>query len=562
MTVAVSSSASVLGVYNVSAQVALVIDAKANLLLIYNYEERWGVIINIETEVVVAVDHRNDNTKISFYNIFAGNVTLKGAFDQGEKITKEKTSVFIQASLVLLTNGEYTVSASEVWGLIIHIARTVSVSLRAVLVVIRTGYFTAVISLPRLIEIINRFAHVAINSEGGVNLILEHNVTISLEVLLSFKSTFEIAGYIWEQLIGADLEHIFDGLNTDVSVLQLLAGLSDNSTININGYITFLSKLVLYIEGKISLSVFVEVFVEFIAKNKGNVNLGAEFRAAVDSLYKLIMRLRLEERLKFVYDLLVKIREGKWVVAGVNINAIIKEIDEGLHGNALQLIIAVYKLLKLKLSIELGIIVLILHLIELLTVSGGVVIVAVIVEISISTEIAKAGAGALGLILRGVRILGLFGVGLYQTLAHLPVISQIFIQITIQLKRAEYQITIEGLFKSSACGEVVKIIGEVVKDPSHAHPGEGSTTTEKIEGPTSTAKIEVTATETIEEPTSTGKGEGGGHHIPHPPKHPLPHPVPGLGHGPAVPYHRIHNAQAKRHEAQGKHHTHEKKNKA
>ena len=449
--------------YSASAKIAFGIDVKGNLVGFSNHSSGQGLLVNYSNETVVVVDLNKWGHKLEFPFNIRNNISLQNLYKQGEKISKGEASEIIRKSLIVLTAGEYDISSSESWNLFIHLTRSLAVSLKTVIAVIKTGTFIADTNLFRLIEVIDSLATLDTYIEGGLKVVLDYHATISLKALLNTESTLEMLECIWEQLKDADLGRIFHGLKTSVDVVQLLSGLSANSTTGVNGLITLLAKVVLFVHGQESLHILTEVMVEVAAKNKDYPNLLPKFRQGVDNLYKLIVKLNLQLKLKVVYKLLVEIRSRTWAEGGVSLSNIIKNIDDGLGQNPLKLVIRLLKCLKPKTSMELAISTLVLHIIGVLANRGGAGIIGNLVGFRVNKEILEADPSPLAVILRGFSPSDLWSAPIGKVLAGLPVIGQVITGIDDQLKANGICLTVEKALENSASGGLKRIIIEYIE---------------------------------------------------------------------------------------------------
>ncbi|XP_063926017.1 uncharacterized protein LOC135139646 [Zophobas morio] len=450
------------------------------------------------------------------------NISLQTLFDQGKKISKEEASECIQKALIILSRGQYAVLVSEAWDVLIDITRALSIALKTVIPIIKPGTFSAKTSLNRLIEVIYGLASWVKNTPN-VEFVLEHRVSLSLQVLLDAKSAIGVIAYIWEQLSPADLERISQTLKTSVDVQEQIASLAGNSTTGANGIITVISKLVLFAHGRESLHTLIEVLVEFIAKNKHNSDAFPDFRADVKNINELIVKPKYQKPLKVVYKLTQELISHNWAEGGVSISGILQDIDDGLSKNSLQLVIRVLSCLKAKTSIQVAVSTLVLHFVELLTFRGGAKVLSVITGVQISEEILKAGPSALTTILRGVTIDQLWKEPTGKALVSIPVIGPAVVAINAQLKVSGIHLTVEEALENSASGGIRAIITEVIEGTSkHEEPpvpligsessssGQSESTTEKSENTESSGNDNVGPSSTPTQDGSGGDGTGKG----------------------------------------------------
>ncbi|XP_063926015.1 uncharacterized protein LOC135139645 [Zophobas morio] len=460
----------ILDVSNASATVGFAIDVKASLAGFLNYSSGEGLIVNYVSETVVAIDLSKWGHKLVFPFVITHNISLQTLFEQGKKTSKEEASECIQKGLILISGGQYTVSVSEAWDVFIDITRDLSVALKTVIAIVKPGIFSANTSLNRLIEVIYGLASWAKNTPG-VEYVLEHRVSLNLQVLLNAKSALGAIRYIWEELSLTDVERISQTLKTSVDVEEQIASLAGNSTTGANGIINVISKLVLFAHGRESLHILVEVLVDFIVKNKHNSDAFPDFRADVKNLNELVEKPKYQKPLKVVHKLLRELIDHNWPESGVSISGILQEIDDGLSKNSLKLVIRVLSCLKAKTSIQVAVSTLVLHFVELLTFRGGAKVLSLVTGVQISEEILNAGPSALTTILRGVTIDQLWKAPTGKALASIPILSSAVAAVDVELKASAIHLTVEEALENRASGGIRAIITEVIEGTSkHEEP--------------------------------------------------------------------------------------------
>jgi hypothetical protein len=454
-------------VANVTAKVALVVDVKANLVVVLASS---GVLIgvNLETKEGLYVPAGSSNAtwngSVSLED-YLGNLTdglegLRKVVSEGAKHfnvsnVPEEVSAQVHLILIALSSGEET-NQKEAVAVLVEISVALRAALSVSLKVLRSGSVAVGLTLRAVVNIIVGLAKLIGQIKGGVAVLVSARVTIDLNILLGAENAAAVFVSIVAQLAKAGVklaEALSDILKSFESLFAVLVKLGGNSSKGLNGLIKVVVALVNTLNEGSDPETLIHALIEYYAHGGGQ-EIGQQWNASIKAILDLVQEYHLEEVAKGLVEVLHKIQDNKWTVNHVNLSAAIAILIATKENSVpLDNIVKIVNLLGRRSLI----LVLITVLIRLLTIPGGIrVLISLDPNIKITIDLNVANA--LRLLLRRV-VTPIVRQNVLRILLALPIVGALLRHIQKSLV-----LRLEELIKHPECGKVIKELLELLNE--------------------------------------------------------------------------------------------------
>jgi hypothetical protein len=453
-------------VANVTAKVALVVDVKANLVVVLASS---GVLIgvNLETKKALYVPAGSSNAtwngSVSLED-YLGNLTdglegLRKVVSEGAKHfnvsnVPEEVSAQVHLILIALSSGEEG-NQKEAVAVLVEISVALRAALSVSLKVLRSGSVVVGLTLRAVVNITVGLAKLIGQIKGGVAVLVSARVTIDLNILLGAENAAAVFVSIVAQLAkaGVKLAEALSDILKFESLFALLVELGGNSSKGLNGLIKVVVALVNTLNEGNDPETLIHALIEYYGHG-GRQEIGQQWDASIKAILDLVQEYHLEEVAKGLVEVLHKIQENKWTVNHVNLSAAIAILIATKENSVpLDNIVKILNLLGRRSLI----LVLITVLIRLLTIPGGIrVVISLAPNIKITIDLNVVNA--LRLLLRRV-VIPIVRHNVLRILLTLPIIGDLLRHIQKSLV-----LRLEELIKHPECGKVIKELLELLNE--------------------------------------------------------------------------------------------------